>query len=105
MYRITITCGGKTENLGIPAPDRNCFCLSARLPISRFTKEAPQFRAVPRHPQKTQGLWMPISPETPFAYIHRLQNAVLERRDGQMGILISEAVPQDSDPSPSHPHE
>ena len=100
MYRITVTCGDKTENLGIPVPDRNDFRLSAKLPVSRFKKDTPVFQAVPRNPQNLQGHWMPISPETPFAYIHRLQNAVLERRDGQMGILISEEVPQDSDPIP-----
>ena len=105
MYRITVTCGDKTESLGIPAPDRDCFYLSAKLPISRFSKEEPKFRAVPRHPQQTDRLWVPIPPETPFAYIHRLENAVLARRGAQMGILISEEAPQDSDPNPSHPHE
>ena len=100
MYRITVTCGEKTENLGIPIPDGHCFRLSAKLPVSRFAKETPEFRAVPRHPQNTQGLWTPISPETPFAYISRLEHAVLERRGEQMGILISEEVPQDSDPIP-----
>ncbi len=100
MYRIIITCGGKTENLGIPVPGRNDYRLSTRLPVSRFEKEEPEFRAVPRHPQKTPGLWVPISPETPFTYIARLQNAVLERRNDQVGILISNEALPDSDPNP-----
>lgn len=105
MYRITVTCGEKTENLGIPVPDRNGFCLCCRLPVSRFPETEPEFRAVPRHPRQTDKLWVPISPETPFAYIHRLENAALERRGEQMGILISEEAPLDNDPSPTHPHE
>lgn len=100
MYRLTVTCGGKTENLGIPAPDGNCFRLSTRLPVSRFAKDTPEFRAVPRHPQNLNGLWAPISPEVPFEYIHRLQNAVLERRGDQLGVLISDEVLPDSDPNP-----
>ena len=103
MYRITIVCSGKSENLGIPIPDGDCFQLNTRLPVSRFPSGKPEFRAVPRHPR--QGLWVPISPETPFDYITRLEHAVAEKRDGQMGILISDEAPQDSDPSPSHPHE
>ena len=100
IYRITVSCGDKTENLGIPVPDGHDFRLSARLPISRFPKETPEFKAVPRHSENLQGHWIPISAETPFDYIHRLHNAVLERRDGQVGILISEEVPPDSDPIP-----
>ena len=103
MYRITVICGGKTENLGIPIPEGDCFRLSTRLPVSRFSSDEPEFRAVPRH--QSQGLWVPISPETPFDYITRLENAVMERRGNAVGILISEEAPQDNDPSPLHPRE
>ena len=103
MYRIIVLCGGKTENLGIPVPEGDCFQLSTKLPVSRFSSDEPEFRAVPRHPR--QGLWVSISPETPFEYITRLEHAVAEKRDGQMGLLISEEAPQDSDPTPSHLHE
>ena len=51
------------------------------------------FEAVPKHPEKTEN-WMPISPEEPFAYLSRLENAVLERRDGQTGIVFKEEIPQ-----------
>lgn len=105
MYRLTVTCGEKTENLGIPVPEGDSFRLSTRLPVSRFTKGEPVFRAVPRHEQLQQGMWVPISPETPFPYITRLENAVMERRNDEVGILISDEAPQDSDPSPSHQHE
>lgn len=109
MYRLTVSCGEKTENLGIPVPEGDCFCLNTRLPVSRFPKEEPVFRAVPRHEKQQTGKWVPISPETPFDYIARLQDAVMERRDGEVGILIKEdspdPVPQDSDPNPSQTNE
>ena len=100
MYRITVTCGEKTENLGIPAPEGKEFYLLAKLPVRRFLPGIPHFRAVPRHPQMDGKLWVPISPETPFAYITRLQNAVFAPRGEEAGLLISKEVPQDSDPNP-----
>ena len=105
MYRLTVNCGGKTENLGIPVPEGDCFRLSTRLPVSRFPSGEPEFRAVPKHEALQQGLWVPISPETPFDYMERLEHAVMERRGGEVGILISDEAPQDSDPSPLHQHE
>lgn len=100
MYRLTVTCGEKTENLGIPIPDGDSFRLSARLPVSRFKTGEPIFRAVPKHEPLQPGMWLPASPETPFPYISRLENAVMERRGGEVGILISDEAPQDSDPNP-----
>lgn len=105
MYRLTVTCGGKMENLGIPVPEGDCFRLSTRLPVSRFPSGEPEFRAVPKHAPQQQGLWVPISPETPFDYMERLEHAVMERRGGEVGILISDEAPQDSDPNPLHPNE
>ena len=105
MYRLTVTCGEKTENLGIPVPDADSFHLNTRLPVSRLPAGTPEFRAVPKHEPLQQGLWVPISPETPFAYIERLEHAVMERRDDQVGILISDESPQDNDPSQLYPHE
>ena len=105
MYRLIVICGGKTENLGIPVPEGDSFRLSARLPASRFPSGEPEFRAVPKHEPQQQGMWVPISPETPFDYIARLENAVMECRGEEVGILISDEAPQDSDPSPLHPHE
>ena len=109
IYRLTITCGEKTHNLGIPVPEGDCFYLNTRIPVSRFSKEEPVFRAVPRHEELEKEMWVPISPETPFDYITRLENAVMERRNGEVGILIKEEtpdpVPQGSDPSPSQTNE
>jgi hypothetical protein len=44
---------------------------------------------MPKH-QKSEGKFIPIYPEEPFAYISRLQNAFLEIRNGQAGVVIGE---------------
>ena len=95
IYRLTVNCGSKAENLGIPIPSGDGFWLSARLPMSRFSDGEPFFRAIP----KEQQLWVPVLPEQPFAYLAELENAVLEERGGEMGLLISEPAPQGSDPN------
>ena len=96
IYRLVISCGGKSENLGIPIPNGDSFWLSTRLPVSRFSGEEPVFRAIP----KEQNNWIPVLPEQPFPYLSALENAVLEERGGEIGILISAPAPQDSDPNP-----
>lgn len=108
MYRLTVSCGGKTENLGIPVPEGDCFYLNTRLPVSRFSQEDPVFRAVPRHEELKKERWIPISPEKPFDYIARLENAIMEQRNGEVGVLLredSDSAPPDSDPSPSQTNE
>jgi hypothetical protein len=89
IYRITVTCGGKSESLGIPVPKNGEFYLDTRLAASRLGEGEPKFAAVPRRPD-LGGMFVPISPEEPFRYLHRLENAYLARKDGQLGIVIRE---------------
>ena len=96
IYRLTVTCGGKTESLGIPIPNGDTFWLSTRLPVSKFSGDEPHFYAIPRENQN----WTPVSVDMPFPHISQLSEGILQERDGQMGILISESVTRDSDPNP-----
>ena len=89
IYRITVTCGGKSESLGIPVPKNGEFYLDTRHAASRLGEGEPKFAAVPRRPD-LGGMFVPISPEEPFRYLHRLENAFLARKDGQLGIVIPE---------------
>lgn len=90
IYRVTVSCAGQIHNLGILAPEGDCYCVKAKLPVSRFQGDAPMFAAVPRHPE-IQGLWVPLCPEEPFAYLSRLEQAVLERRGEQTGLRFPTA--------------
>lgn len=89
MYKLTVSCGAITENLGIPVPSGREFQLNTTIPIKRLGEGEPEFRAVPRHAQ-LQGKFVPISPEEPFRYLTRLHNAFLEIRNGRTGVVLTE---------------
>ena len=89
ICRVTVSCNGHHENLGVPVPMGNGFALTTKVAVKKLGKEPFQFRAMPKH-QKSEGKFIPIYPEEPFAYISRLQNAFLEIRNGQAGVVIGE---------------
>ena len=89
LYRLTATCSGRTENLGILIPVGDAFRLEKRLPASRFKAEAFVIRAVPANPDRGSQ-FIPVFPEEPFHYIARLNAARMERRDGQIGVIFED---------------
>lgn len=89
IYRITVACGDRRENLGVPVPEGDAFVLTARLPVSRLGNGEPTFRAVPRHGD-LEGKFIPLSLEAPFAYLSRLETAFLETRGGQLGVVVKD---------------
>ena len=102
IYRIVVTCGGKSESLGIPAPEGVRFTLNSRLPVSKLGQGELKFQLLPRHP-KAEEAFIPLSPEEPFAYLQQLKDAYLLRRNGQLGIgfrVNPDKAPQDSDRNP-----
>lgn len=89
ICRVTVSCNGHHENLGVLVPSGSGFGLTTKLAVKRLGKGPFQFRAMPKH-QKSEGKFIPVYPEEPFAYITRLQNAFLEIRNGQAGVVIRE---------------
>lgn len=89
IYRLTVNCGSKTENLGILTPDGDAFCLEKRLPASRLTEGELVIRAVPANPDRG-GAFTPVYPEEPFRYIAKLNTARMERRNGQVGVVFED---------------
>ncbi len=89
MYRLTVRCGERTENLGIPVPEGGRFVLRTRIPVKRLGEGTFLIRAEPKHAE-LQGKFVPLSPEEPFRYLRRLQDAFLQVRDGQVGVVIQE---------------
>ena len=87
IYRLTASCADRCENLGVPVPENGEFKLTARIPVSRLGQGEITVRAVPKH-GGLGGKFIPISPDTPFAYLRQLEKAVFEKRNGQPGILI-----------------
>lgn len=63
------------------------FGLNTKLPAKRFGNGNAEFLLVPKY-EKENGIFVPIYPEEPFAYISRLKEAYLVRKAGQTGLLI-----------------
>lgn len=87
ICRVMVSCNGHHENLGVLVPMGDGFGLTTRLSVKKLDKGPFQFRAMPKH-QKSEGKFIPVYPEEPFAYLTRLQNAFLEVQNGQVGIRI-----------------
>ena len=89
IYRLTASCGEKCENLGVLVPENGAFVLATRIPANRLGQGDLEIRAVPKHGQ-LEGRFIPISPDTPFAYLRQIEKAVFEKRNGQPGIVLRE---------------
>lgn len=87
IYRLSVSCNGHHENLGVLVPMGDVFGLDTKLAVKRLGEGVLQFLVLPKHPQ-SQRQFVPIHPEEPFRYITRLQNAFLEVRDGQIGVVV-----------------
>jgi hypothetical protein len=87
VYRLILSSGDQQENLGILIPEGESFVLTRSVPVKQFRKGEWFFRIVPKEHTVT-GTFVPISPDEPFAYINRLQEAFLVHHNGQPGIEI-----------------
>ena len=89
VYRLVVTCGNHSENLGALIPVGSDFGLDTRLAMKRLGKGRLQFRILPKHPE-LGGRFIPLGPEEPFSYISKLRHAYLQTRNGQRGILLKD---------------
>lgn len=87
VCRLTVLCGDKQENLGILVPMEGGFGLDTRIPAKRLGEGEMEFFLIPKHSAQS-GIFVPIYPEEPFAYIARLKEAYLVKQNGQAGILL-----------------
>ena len=88
MLRLWMDCGEKEIDLGLCVPMGEGFGTEKRIPASRCGPGRPRFFL--RHKDDLlRGNFVPLSPEEPFRYLHRLEKAYLEKRNGKVGIVIS----------------
>ena len=87
LCRLRVTCGGRTEELGVLAPVDGGFGLDRKIPVKRLGEGTPEFRVYGDR-EVPAGRFVPICPEEPFSYIAKLKDAYLVRRNGQAGILL-----------------
>ena len=89
VCRLEVACGGNRENLGVVVPMDGGFGLDTKLPVKRLGEGNMEFRLIPKH-EASAGKFVPIYPEEPFAYIERLKDSFLIRKNGQTGMIIKE---------------
>ena len=88
VMRLVLRVGDREENLGIPVPDNGVFRLDKRIAVRSLPKGQWRIFAVPKH-GALDGKFVPISPEEPFGYLHRLENAYFLRKGDLPGAVIS----------------
>lgn len=89
IRRLWMISGEREVDLGLCVPMDGCFGTEKRIPVRRCGTGMPEF--VLRHKDDTlRGKFIPLSPEEPFQYLHRLETAFLERRGTRLGIVITQ---------------
>lgn len=89
ICKVTVSCGGHHENLGVLVPMGDTYGLTKKLPVKNLGTGTPEFWITPKH-TGVPGVYVDIYPEEPFRYIARLEKAYLEKRRGRLGIVIPE---------------
>ena len=97
-YKLVAKCGGNVVDLGLCIPYRDGFGMDTSVPIKRLGEGELIFHLKPKH-NETKGEFIPVSPEEPFGYIQKLQQAHLAQQDGLVGIAVNED--QNSKDSPT----
>ena len=87
LYRLYVSCGDCKQNLGVLVPEGDCFFLETRVPSKRFGEGIPEFFVISNY-AKAEEAFYPIYPEEPFAYISRLKDAYLIKRNSQLGVIL-----------------
>ena len=88
-YKLLVTCGENTEDLGLCVPQGDEFGVDTKIPMKRLGEGALTFFLVPKH-NVLKGKFVPVSPNEPFDYIRQLQEAHLARQDGLPGVVLTE---------------
>lgn len=87
MFRLEAKNEKESVDLGIVVPADGQFGLDKRLPVKQFPEEDYRFEVQP-HRKKLEGKFVPIYPEEPFAYLSKLEDAHMEIREDQPGIVL-----------------
>ena len=117
FYRIHAVYADKREDLGICVPLGADFGMDKKISIKRLGEGKPSFELLPKDWQpepvvqepesqieemptveepivETEepigAMFVPVTEEEPFPYLEQLEHAVLEVREEEAGILISE---------------
>ena len=89
MLRLWMICGEKETDLGLCVPMDGGFGTEKRIPVRACGTGTPEF--VLRDKDDTlRGKFIPLCPEEPFQYLHRLEKAFLSKKGVRLGIVITQ---------------
>ncbi len=87
VCRLYVTCEGRQERLGVVVPEGTGFGLDTKVAVKHIGQGTMSFALKPKR-EEAPTVFVPISPEEPFAYLARLKDAYLEKRDGTLGAML-----------------
>ena len=87
MFDLIACVGQQREKLGLLTPEPGKYALRTKLPAKRLGEGTMSFLLQPRH-SGMKDRFVPVRPDEPFAYIHRLEVAYLANCNGQVGIVL-----------------
>ncbi len=87
MFDLIACVGQQREKLGLLTPEQGRYTLRTQLPAKRLGEGTPAFLLQPRH-SCMKDRFVPVRPDEPFAYIHRLEDTYLAIFDGQVGLVL-----------------
>ncbi len=87
MYDLVVSVGKARMKLGLLIPNNGYFILSVKVPAKRLGQGIPQFFLQSRHTQM-KGHFVPVDPDEPFRYLHRLESAYLAVCNSQIGLVM-----------------
>ena len=87
MLRLWMACGKQETDLGVCVPVGDGFGTERRVIARGCGTGEPRFFLRPKD-DLLRGNFIPLSPEEPFRYLHRLESAYLEKRSGRVGICL-----------------
>ena len=85
MYQLFLQAGDKALCLGLLVPMDGRFGMEKRVAAKQVAPGPMRFYLRPRH-DAMDADFHPVSPEGPFAYLTRLEQAYLIRRDQIWGV-------------------
>jgi hypothetical protein len=71
----------------VPVPEGTVFRLDSKLPRKALGEDKFRFYVRPDRVQPDE-FFVPIRPEEPFAYLARIKEAYLVRKNGQIGAMM-----------------
>ena len=105
LYRIFVSDGSYTKDLGMCVPNEDKFSLITRVPKKYLPGQNLSFTLMPNESKESKAIHTPIADNEPFEYLEKIEAAQLQEVDGQTEIVIPAVQDQqDSDPTPEPSH-